>query len=262
MTEDIKQFLASSLLEEYVLGSIDPARIPEVEHYILHSPTVKAAYEELQDNIALLAQKVATPPPPGTKENILREIDQTIVSTATAATKTTDYRNWGILGLTIVGIALGAWTALLYQENKTLQKDKLRLEEQYATLQNQCDAKKEIYAQQEAEWMILADAQTQKFLINGNDKATSLKTVAYRNAARQSAYLRILSLPTLPKGKCLQLWGDVNGEMVSLKILPNSAGQTIAIPYQQEATSLNITIEPAGGSPHPTLAKLIASVAI
>ncbi len=262
MTEDIKQFLASSLLEEYVLGSIDPARIPEVEDYILRSPAVKAAYEELQDNIALLAQKVATPPPFGTKENILREIDQTIAATNPTLTTATDYRNWGIFFLTIVGLALGAWAVLLSQENKTLQKDKLRLEAQYATLQNQCDTKKEIYAQQEAEWMILADAQTQKFVIDGNDKATSLKTVAYRNAARQSAYLRIISLPTLPKEKCLQLWGDVNGEMISLKILPKAAGQTIAIPYQPEATSLNITIEPAGGSAHPTLANLIASVAI
>lgn len=258
MKEDIKQFLESSLLEEYVLGTIDPARISEVEKYIRNSNEVKSAYDELQDNLELLAKKVAASPPPGTKENILREIDQITASPTTA----TDYQRWWAIAASLTALAFCTWSLLLSQQSASKQKEIDNLKDQYIDLQKQCDEKQSQYAMQQEQWMMLADPKTEKHLISGNEKAPQLETLAYWNKESKTSYLRILSLPDLPKDKCLQLWADVKGEMISLDVLSDKEGQIVVIPFKEYATSLNITIEPKGGSQHPTVVDLVASVSI
>ncbi len=258
MKEDIKQFLASTLLEEYVLGSIDPARISEVEDYIRNSEEVKSAYEELQENLELLATKVAAPPPLGTKENILSEIDKH----SDLPQKKTNYQKWWAVAASIAAVTFCLFSMYQAQTQKTLTGEIKSLNEQYVNLQNECGEREKEYAQQREQWQLLDDVSTEKYAIVGNKKAAGLETVAYWNKEKKRSYLSVLSLPKIPKDKCLQLWADVDGEMISVEIIPDKKGELVAIPFKEYATSLNITIEPQGGSAHPTLANLVASVSI
>jgi anti-sigma-K factor RskA len=258
MNKDIKQLLESSLLEEYVLGVIDPLEIPEVESYILSSPEVKKVYEELQENIEFLAKKLSSTPPMGTKQNILDQIDASS-KTPQPITRPT---NWLAIAAFIAAFICAMWAMRSDRQKSELQKSYLGLDEQYVNLQAQCVKKEALYAQAQEQWMLLADPNMKKFLIKGNDRASALTTVAYLNDEQESSYLRILSLPALNEDKCLQLWADVDGEMISLIVLPKTSDQILTIPYMKDAESLNITIEPDGGSSHPTVANLVASVSI
>jgi anti-sigma-K factor RskA len=259
MKEDIKQFLESSLLEEYVLGIIDPAEVPKVEKFIRISPEVKSAYEGLQESMAMLAKKLAIPPPPGTKESILRKIDDSVISTQQP---TMDYQKWWAIAASLLAVVCSVWAISLSQQQASFQNEIKTLEDQYVVLKDQCNEKESLYAQQQEQWMMLANPKTEKYLLSGNDKAPKLETVAYWNEESQTSYLRILSLPAIPKGQCLQLWADVDGEMVNMNVLPDEIGQIVAIPFKKDATSLNVTIEPEGGSLHPNVANLVASVSI
>ena len=54
------------------------------------------------------------------------------------------------------------------------------------------------------------------------------------------------------------MWADVDGEMINMGII-NTSKALLAMQYIPEAESFNITIEPKGGSPHPTVSELIAN---
>ena len=254
MKEDVKQFLESSLLEEYVLGIIDPEQVPEVEKYIRESREVQSVYNDLQEQMELLAKKAGIPPPPGTKEAIIVEIDRThpIVK------KPLNYHRWWSVAATLAALVLSVWLLQLNTQQASLKRDMAKLGSEFAALQN----KYEQQQLQEQQWKVLAGVDMEKYRLSGNEKAPELELVAYWNEEVQASFLHLLSTPELPKGKCLQLWADVDGEMISVDILPKEPGQIVSIPFKKDATSLNITIEPEGGSEHPTVADLVANVAI
>ncbi|KAA3635754.1 MAG: hypothetical protein DWQ02_09365 [Bacteroidetes bacterium] len=259
MNDHIKQFLESGLLEEYVLGVIDSAEIEKVEQFIRDYPEVKAVYEELQENLELLAQKMATTPPPGTKEAILEKIDDEIAGKSTSSSSGTP--TWAFAAV-IAAIALGVWAIMLLQQKNDLSNQVETLREEYATLQEDCEDKDRIYAAQQEMWDLIGDPNTARFLLTGNDKAPGLEVIAYWNNEEQKSYLNLLSLPQPPEGKCYQLWADIDKEMISIDVLPKDAGQIVAIPHKLNAASLNITIEPDGGNDHATVEELVASVVI
>lgn len=259
MNDNIKQFLESGLLEEYLLGVIDSTEIEKVEQYIRDYPEVKAVYEELQENLELLAKKTATPPPPGTKESILEKIDSEIVGTTTSPS--TNARIWPLAAV-VAALALGIWALMLWQQKSALNEDLENLKKEYATLEEDCAENDRIYAARQEMWDLIGDPNTSRLLLNGNQKAPGLEVIAYWNKEEQKSYLNLLSLPEPPEGKCYQLWADVDHVMVSIDVLPKEAGQVIAIPYKVDAASLNITMEPDGGSEEATVEALVASVLI
>jgi anti-sigma-K factor RskA len=57
------------------------------------------------------------------------------------------------------------------------------------------------------------------------------------------------------------MWSDVNGEMINMGTL-GTDNELVSLKYIENAESLNITIEPAGGSgsDHPTVEELVSYV--
>ena len=106
------------------------------------------------------------------------------------------------------------------------------------------------------------DPDTERFVLNGNKKADGFVTLAYWNTSREKAYVKVEQLPELETGKCLQMWADVDGKMISVGILPDQTDSWVELNYLANAESLNITIEPLGGSEHPTVSDLVANVII
>jgi anti-sigma-K factor RskA len=149
MKEDVKQFLESSLLEEYVLGIIDPEQVPEVEKYIRESKDVQSVYNDLQEQMELLAMKAGIPPPPGTKEAIIGEIDH---HTLTVHKKPFNYQRWWSVAATLAVLVLSIWLLQLNSQQASLKKKVAKLGSQYASLQDK-------YEQQQSEqqqWKVLA----------------------------------------------------------------------------------------------------------
>ena len=263
MNDKIKAFLESSLLEEYVLGIIDPTKVEEVEGYIRDYPEVKSAYDDLQDNIEMLAKKMAITPPSGLRADILKGIDETMSTQEAVEKPITGFPRWLTLAASIAAVGFCVWALALNAEKSTLNANVEQLEEDYRSLADECDTKDLLYAQIQKEQQFLSDANTARYVLTSNQKAAGLKTVAYWNDKSKESFVQMVNLPKLPEGKCLQLWADVDGKMLNLNVLPDEAGNAlVAIPFKERATSLNITLEPLGGSDHPTVADLVASVSI
>ena len=97
------------------------------------------------------------------------------------------------------------------------------------------------------------------FVLLGNQIAPDAKAVAYVNHATKKVVVKPQGLPDLSTDKTYQMWADVDGEMIDMGVIPTDT-DLVAMKYIDEAESLNITIEPAGGNDQPTVENLISNV--
>ena len=106
---------------------------------------------------------------------------------------------------------------------------------------------------------LMGDPNTQKYLLKGNDLSPDALAVGYVNHKDRKVVLDARQLPDLPTDQDYQLWADVEGVMINMGLVKKEDG-FLAMNYITGAESMNLTIEPAGGSEHPTVSNLIANV--
>ena len=259
MKRSIKSLLESSLLEEYALGLLDPAETAQVEKALREHPEVRKAYQELQEGLEDLARQSGITPPPGTKEGLINRLEQ---GRPTKQPMLIWRRTGALAAAVIIALSIGLWIVQLAGERRSVRRQVSDLQEQVIQLESALAEQQKAYADQQAEWDLLADPQTRRIPLFGNQQAPQFQAVAFWNASAEAGRLRILELPVLPPDKCLQMWADVDGEMVNLGILPADQGTWITLPFRPRATSLNVTVEPQGGSDHPTVSDLVANSSI
>ena len=76
MSADVKIFLESGMLEEYLLGIAEEEQIPMIERFIRKHPEVKAEYQAMQEAMEQMAREHGIPAPDGTREAIMVDIDR------------------------------------------------------------------------------------------------------------------------------------------------------------------------------------------
>ncbi len=252
----IDEFLKSGLLEEYVLGTISESDKAEVERFIDENEEVRAAYSNLQNNLIELAQKMAAVPPPIVRKKILDEVSNLEKGSKPGMIRRNS-GNWKWLAIAASFLCLLYYA---YHRMGTLSKQHDDLKTAYQQLKEQCDEGIKEQERLQANMEIFGDANARPYGLSNS--SLRLNMVAYINREAATTHIHVLNLPELPVNQCLQLWADIDGEMISMDIIPDHPGEIFKIPYRPEASSLNVTIEPKGGSEHPTLKNLIASVTI
>jgi len=126
-----------------------------------------------------------------------------------------------------------------------------------AQLQSDCDQLNEMYA-------YINHGGTMPYMLDGEAFGKESQVIVYWNEQLGKSMLRVIELPGIKADQTYQLWADVDGKMLSLGTFDAALAinDAISMRYLDQATSLNITIEPEGGSEHPTVANLTASIAI
>ena len=262
MKESVKIFLESGLLESYLLGETNPTETEKVEAFIQKYPAVRKEFDTLQNTMEQWAEKQTVPPPVGLKNNILSKIDE-LDNPIAKEIPLRPVRNRWAVAASVAALLLSISTLYFWSENAKTKKEKTAIAEELKYAENELLVQQERCGALEEKFHLLNDPATGKYILNGNNKAPGFQAIAFWNEESQNSFLNIVTLPELPENKCLQMWADVNGEMVNVGIISkNNLNELVAIPFKTDAESLNVTIEPAGGSDHPTVADLISNVAI
>lgn len=254
-----ERFLASGLIEQYVLGLTTPEEAQEVERYAEAYPDVRAEIDALRDAIEQYAAQYAVPPSQELKEKILSEIEaEEHMQPDKKLPKATNFRGllYASTAVLVLAIASAGWWWWRHQDLKT---DYEYLASQYATLIKTCD---QVQQQEQRNRQVVAfvnDNATQVVHLIGTDQSPDAHVVVYWNEASQQAMLNMVNMPEPPPGKQYQIWADVEGVMINAGLLESDSRDLQAINVIANAESLNITIEPEGGSEHPTVEFLVAN---
>lgn len=238
---DKQTFLATGLLEQYVLGITDPEETQEVEQHLELYPELKQEVVEMREAIKQYALQQDIPVP-------AQEADEPQVSTRTSNAKSYGQINW--LSMLVLG-SLTLLCGLSALRMRNLQEENRSLKTGLIT----CESREAIIA-------FLKDSQTQPVVLTQTTANTEAAALVYWNKTSKKAMLNPFNLPKLPQDEQYQIWVDVAGKMISIGLISTNLEKYQELKYLDEATSLNITIEPLGGSSAPTVSRLVANHAI
>ena len=252
--DKIKEILESGLLECYLMGDCTEEESLRMQQYIHIYPEIKIAYDEYQEAINKMAEENASLPPAHLKSNLLKEINSANPRSSLEP-NTNPQMPSGINKLLLALSVLGLLSACWFFWNGKNKLDKLQ--EKYTILQENCNQSDKNYAAIKKELEIIKAPDTRALWLDGKAFNQNAQLVAYWNPQYEYALLDLKTLPKLKTDQCYQIWADKDGKMISRGTFQLTE-DFVKIEYLDNAESLNVTIEPIGGSHEPTIANLVA----
>ncbi|MCC1483975.1 RNA polymerase subunit sigma-70 [Winogradskyella immobilis] len=243
MEEKLHTFLQSGLLEKYLVGDTSIAENLEVEHYIESYKEVSDAYNKLQTNLEIVAKTNAVEAPLGVLNNVLEATKKDPKVIVIPQHKT----SWYSIAATITAFLFAGSSLYLYLKNQDLNSENQVVIEEIYDLRSDIDQNNSQLSKLSSELNKLNNPDTQKYVLNGNERAKDLKTVAYINPIDKTSMIDVISLPKLPEEQYYQIRAEFEDKMVSLGYLDDSERRLRSIPYLEDALALSITIANKNG---------------
>ncbi len=267
MNEKITTFLNSGLLEKYLIGETNSTETESVETYIAKYPEVQNAYNTLQYNLEIVAKSNAVEAPNNILNDILDNLDvddTPVVKLNTPNPPIRKSKRWYkySIAASIAALLFAGMSYSFYVQKQQLSEENQVVVDEIFDLRGDIEKNNLMLDNVMRQLLKLNNPETEKYIIKGNERAKDLKTVAYINPKEKTSMIDVVSLPQLPEEQCYQIWADLQGKMVSLGILSESDRQLKTIPYAENASALNITIEPKGGNSTASVENTVAEISL
>ncbi|MBR9921202.1 MAG: anti-sigma factor [Bacteroidetes bacterium] len=255
---DIKQYIESGILEQYVLGDLSDKDRKEVESMAAKHPQIREEIDQIELALETFAMSAEVKPSKGVYEGIVQKINAGGNTTPPPTLKGggTGSLLAGFFGfLALVGFALAAY--FYYNWNMTTEAANV-LQNQVVQIQSDCDTINQQNTDLQRQLNILRNTDNESFFMLGSDLAPEAIAAVYVNPQAKTSYLDILSLPEPPTDKQYQLWALVDGVPVDMGVfdIDFQNARISEVPYVENAGAYAVTLEPRGGSVNPTLDQL------
>lgn len=258
MKNEVKILLESDLLERYLLGDVSYQEEVQVEHFLDTSEEVKVAYNTLEENLEIYSKSFAVKAPETVLDNVLESIK--------TETHTVDSNKrsipWYFIAACVTTLLFGATTVTLWKQNRLLSTTNNSVAGQIENLKEDIVSTNARLENMKSKYAVLSAPETQKYLINGNERAKNLRTVAYVNPKERLSAINVLSVPDLPEDKELKMWAEINGEMVCLGVIEKADKKLMALPFKDNASNYKITIDSKGNKDFASIDSEVASITL
>jgi anti-sigma-K factor RskA len=279
---DIKEYIASGILEGYTLGILSQQEMKEVECMSHIYPEIETELRAIQKRFEELAIENSVDVPVEMESKIFEAIKNTTqdqgFEAKPAVTKTKVVKFSPIKTLAYaasVVMVLGALGVLflkqiqlkanyqkelsaLNKQNQQLDLAKTKSADSLLKIQSVADG----YANQ---LKFIADTNTKKVILAGTNGHQNNQSIVYWNVATKKVYLQTNNLPVPESNLQFQLWALVDGKPVDLGVFDIDRNVNLALKQMidiPKADAFAITLETKGGNPSPNLAQLYVMGAI
>ncbi|MEL6812552.1 MAG: anti-sigma factor [Bacteroidota bacterium] len=247
----------SGILERYLLGELSVPETREIEKILTEDLELKGLFQAMENDFERMAQENAINPPAHIKSGIMNKIEDGSVTTISPETRKSNNAYLAIAAS--LALLFGVSAFWMYNRVNDLE-DQIRLvEDRNSLLEDDMENLVGNYDEVVKWYEAINDPNAIQLVLEGNNKAPTARAVSYLNHKAKTVILNASGLPKLAEDKDYQLWADVEGEMIDMGVIPKDTDM-VAMTYIDNAESLNITIEPAGGNDHPTVEQLISNV--
>lgn len=258
---NVKEYIASGILELYVLGSLSEQERLEVEQNAADYPEIRAELTALEDVLLRYAQANAIPLADGQITAVLNKIDAlaaqspTDSSTSTPPKSGSGFLPWGLLLLPLL-LVVGI-TIYLYNQ-KNIVKEQLDITQNTLAQQTvECDSIRTELTDAQSFISILTNRATETTIME--QEGSPIYAAIYRNSEAAVAYLNASELPAPPAGKQYQLWYISTADPQSMGVFDLEEG-LIEVEFVEQANVFAISLEDVGGSPTPTDIRYLGEV--
>ena len=241
---NLKEYIASGIIESYVMGLASETERAEFEQMCAQHPELVAERRKFEESLETYASEQAVRPPTEVKAKILKAI-----ITMESSTK---LRGIGLLRfVAAAAVILFIGMVVLYyqvnQQNKEL-----------------ANTNKELLDKVNADEVTINKIKREVSIPNttiismvGTKRAPQSAANVYWDSTNSNVYLMVTNMPQLPSDKQYQLWALIDKTQKSLGVF-DATDQNIILKMDstKKAQAFAITIEKRGGKPHPTLDSL------
>ncbi|MEO1258433.1 MAG: anti-sigma factor [Bacteroidota bacterium] len=263
---DIQKYIASGILEQYVLGSLSPAEQREVEQLAMQYPEIKNELTAIEEALEKYAQANAVAPSPDLEAKILDRLNDKKITRKNTENKTgkkDGAKIYKLIYRIAVAAFLGALIWGIYLNNKLSDKENeiAQLQNQYEELNTNCTEQLKQKEETEILFAFLKDRNTDGVEMKGlPEKDPSHIAVVFQNANLEKSYLEVINMPQIPADRQFQLWAIVDGNPVDMGVFDVTITADTAfleVPFIANVQAYAVTVEQAGGSPTPNLEEMV-----
>lgn len=242
---NLKEYIASGIIESYVMGVASEAERTEFEQMCAQYPELVAERRKFEESLEAYASEQSMRPPKEVKAKILKAI-------ITMENSTKLRGGIGLLRFVAAAavILLIGMVVLYYQVN---QQNK-ELANTNKALLDKVNADEVTINKIKREVSI---PNTTIVSMVGTKRAPQSTANVYWDSTNSNVYLMVTNMPQLPSDKQYQLWALIDKTQKSLGVF-DATDQNIILKMDstKKAQAFAITIENRGGKPHPTLDSL------
>ncbi|MEO8710938.1 MAG: anti-sigma factor [Parafilimonas sp.] len=253
---DIKEYIQSGIIEQYVLGLANADEAAELEQLRMEYPELNEAILGFEESFEeqLFANQLQ--PPAHIKSSIEKELfgksfsESDVAETQTQPARVYNMGVWKYLAaaciiLLIISTALNFY---FYSGYKNSKQDYMALLSERNTLQaNNASYKQSLH--------MFEDTSMLRINMKGTSgKENNIATVLWDKNSKD-VYINANNMQQTPSGKQYQLWAIVNGVPVDAGVINDCIG-LCKMKKIDHAEAFAITLEKEGGSEKPTLTEM------
>ena len=246
---DKEEFLSSGLLELYILGLASKEETAEVEYYLKKYPELRSNVNKGKKAIDNYADQYLKKTNPSDVKDDSQELSSFLSRIPSLVNK-------NILLLTLT---IGSLFGAIYLNQRTSLNKARTSNEILSKKLEECQNDSKQLEHHEAIIAFFQHQGTRTLHLNGTTYSPVAEAIVYWNDHLKVAYCHAFSLPKISRHHQYQVWADVNGEMVDMGLLEKNNNTLHQVQFIGGAESFNITVEPLGGSKHPTVERLAAN---
>jgi anti-sigma-K factor RskA len=247
---DIKSYIASGIIEMYVMGMCPEEEKKELELLRKRHPELHRAIEEFEIRFEGKMQGNSTLPDPQTDEKILHVIDALRPPEQLSATVIPIPRGKKVWLKPVAAAALLLLLVSSYFNYTLYQKTKRQANELKTAKAGLSEP-----GLPAADYAILKNPSITPVAMYGVGTHAICRCTLFWDKKTGKLYIMIHHLPLSSAQSDYQLWADVNGEMINVGIIKDEIrGRFIEmVNVPPNATAFTVTLEKAGGNTSPTL---------
>lgn len=249
--------LDNGILEQYLLGELNLEQQIQVEHILKSDDELKVHFENLEASFENIAIENQIQPPTFVKDKLMAALSKNDTKIFSINNLNISKQYFKIAaGFTIFLLLGSIW---LFSQLNTVKSELQVAQEENTKLNKNIENLNNYLAETNKWYVAINDPDVQKYVLTGNASLPQATVISYVNHKQRSVVINTKRLPKLDGNKDYQMWADVKGEMINMGIIKKDSDM-LAMTYIENAESLNITIEPAGGNDHPTVSNLVTNV--
>lgn len=262
---NINEYIASGVIEEYVLGLLSEHDALEVERMAVAHPEVAHEIGLQQRALEEYALSIAQNPP----SNLEGRIMELLPSSNTEKTEggkvvelrpDPNYGFWRVAATVAIIISLasvvGNWW--LYDQWNSTRSSLASLEQQQSVLAQELQVKQAGLEDYERQLQTISSTAAATVVLKGVPQQPNASATVFWNKNSGEVVLLVNNLPAAPEGKQYQLWALDNNQPIDAGMVPlnNDGTPLLKMKNIKGAQAFAITLEPKGGLPAPTLTAL------
>jgi hypothetical protein len=256
-----QDYIASGIIERYILGDVSTQEKKEVECMSHIYPEIEQELLQVQQTLEAVALQQSIEVPKHIKHNIFNIIKNEassatikpsakiveLASTTATVKNPTNYKTFFVAACAIFILITTGITFIL---NQNSSKTETVLNEKIKSLEQDVAKTKQLLTEQSL-------LNTNTYILQGNAKAPNATVTVMWNKETGNVYVNNVTLPKVANDKQYQLWGLKDGKPIDLGVFDvHTAPQ--AMKQIKGMQAFAITLENKGGSPTPHLEQLHA----